>query len=183
LLFCIHQGVLTVPQVIQPNKVAATDIPSIVDVRSRDEYLQEHIPGSQNIPLEELLSNTERLKQQEKLIISCRSGNRAAQACEHLQNMGLQNLQLLEGGLGGWKKANLPTVSLKKGFTIMQQVQIIVGVLVLTGVFYEPLWFLAPIAGVGMLFAGLTNTCMMAVLLSKMPWNKTPDSQSQCRLS
>ncbi len=171
------------PKFIQPNEIAAADIPFIVDVRSYDEFMQEHIPSSQNIPLETLVANAENLKAKEKLIISCRSGNRAAQACDQLQHLGLQNLQLLEGGLGGWKKANLPTVSLKKGFTIMQQVQIIVGVLVLTGVFYGPLWFLAPLAGVGMLIAGLTNTCMMAVLLSKMPWNKTPVSEAQCRLS
>jgi rhodanese-related sulfurtransferase len=172
-----------VPKIIPPNQVPEEDIPYIVDVRSHDEYLQEHIPGSQNIPLNALHADIETLRQKEKLIISCRSGNRAAQACDQLQQMNLQNLSLLEGGLEGWKKANRQTLSLKKGFTIMQQVQMIVGVMVLTGVLYEPLWFLAPLAGGGMLLAGLTNTCMMAVLLSKMPWNKTPHAPTQCNLS
>jgi hypothetical protein len=98
--------------------------------------------------------------------------------------LGLPNLQLLEGGLIGWKEAKRETVSLKKGLTILQQVQIIVGVMVLTGTFYHPLWLLAPIAGAGMLIAGLTNTCMMAVVLGKLPWNKLPTSTNpqQCSL-
>lgn len=54
----------------------------------------------------------------------------------------------------------------------MQQVQITVGLMVLIGSFYKPLWFIAPIAGLGLLIAGLTNTCMLALLLAKMPWNQ-----------
>lgn len=160
-------------QVIQAQAITNNDIPFIVDVRAQDEYMQEHIPGSQNIPLDELSNAVARLKSQNKVIVSCRSGNRAGQACSQLEQLGLPNLQLLDGGLMGWKAAKRQTVSLKKGFSIMQQVQIIVGVMVLVGTFYNLLWFLAPIAGVGMLIAGLSNTCMMAVFLGKMPWNKT----------
>lgn len=166
-------------KVIQAQAVQNEDIPFIVDVRTRDEYLQEHIPGSQNIPLEELATSLEQLKTKEKIIVSCRSGNRANQACTQLEQLGLPDLQLLDGGLMGWKAANRETVSLRKGFSIMQQVQIIVGVMVLVGTFYKPLWLLAPIAGAGMLIAGLTNTCMMAVLLGKMPWNKIPLATTQ----
>jgi rhodanese-related sulfurtransferase len=146
----------------------------IVDVRTPDEFAQEHIPGSTNIPLDSLPAAVARLQSQPKVILSCRSGNRAAIACQQLEQLNLSDLSLLEGGLMGWKAANRPTVSLKKGFSVMQQVQIIVGLMVLTGTFVESLWLLAPIAGAGMLVAGLTNTCMMASLLSKMPWNKLP---------
>jgi rhodanese-related sulfurtransferase len=168
-------------QIIQAHAIPSHDIPFIVDVRTPDEYLQEHIPGSQNIPLDELPNAVARLKAQDKVIVSCRSGNRASQACLKLEQLGFPNLQLLEGGLIGWKNARRETVSLKKGFSIMQQVQIIVGVMVLVGTFFQPFWLLAPIAGAGMLIAGLSNTCMMAVLLGKMPWNKTPsDIAQQC---
>jgi hypothetical protein len=35
-------------------------------------------------------------------------------------------------------------------------------------------WFfiLSAFVGTGLLFAGLTNTCGMAMMLSKMPWNR-----------
>jgi len=170
--------------IIQAKAISTDEIPLIVDVRTQEEYLQEHIPGSQNIPLDQLSGAVAQLRSQAKVIVSCRSGNRAGQACSQLEQLGLPNLQLLEGGLIGWKEAKRETVSLKKGLTILQQVQIIVGVMVLTGTFYQPLWLLAPIAGAGMLIAGLTNTCMMAVVLGKLPWNKVPTSTNpqQCNL-
>ncbi|MGE0200172.1 MAG: rhodanese-like domain-containing protein [Candidatus Melainabacteria bacterium] len=149
------------------------DIPTIVDVRTRDEFLQEHIPGSVNIPLDEITGQLAQLRAMPKAIISCRSGNRAGQACQQLEQLGLTNLQLLDGGILAWKGAGRPTLSLRKGYSIMQQVQIIVGLMVLTGLFVPGFWPLALLAGMGMLVAGLTNTCMMAVLLAKMPWNQS----------
>lgn len=152
--------------------IAEEQIVSIIDVRTRDEYLQEHIPGSVNIPLDELQKDTERLKNYSPMILSCRSGNRASQAKEMLSSLGFEELYLLEGGLQGWKAAGRSTASLKKGFTIMQQVQMIEGGMVLLGYFVKPLSVLPLLAGAGLFTAGLTNTCMMANLLSKMPWNK-----------
>lgn len=171
-------------QPIQAIDILVSDIPFIIDVRSRDEFIREHIAGSQNIPLEELSSALEALKKQPKVIVSCRSGHRAGQACTQLKQFDLPNLQQLDGGLMGWKAAQRETTSLKQGMSIMQQVQVIVGVMVLVGTFYKPLSILAPIAGAGMLFAGFSNTCMMAVVLGKMPWNKTSStSTQQCSIS
>jgi rhodanese-related sulfurtransferase len=158
-------------------QIPAEKIGLIVDVRTPDEFAQEHIPGSVNIPLPTLSASAERLAGQPEIILSCRSGNRASQAYQQLQTLGLQNVRLLEGGLQGWKAARRETLSLRKGYSIMQQVQIIVGILVLTGTLYQPLWFLALIAGTGMLIAGLTNTCMMAQILGKMPWNQLGSNQ------
>ncbi|WP_303674657.1 rhodanese-like domain-containing protein [Vampirovibrio chlorellavorus] len=156
----------------------------IIDVRSPDEFAQEHIPGSVNIPLPLLSASVDQLKSLPELILSCRSGNRANQAYQQLQAMGFHNVRLLEDGLQGWKAARRETVSFKKGYSIMQQVQIIVGIMVLTGTLYKPLWFLALMAGAGMLMAGLTNTCLMAVLLAKLPWNRIGrDSKSPTNCS
>lgn len=163
-------------KVIKAQDIQANEMSHIIDVRSRDEYLQEHIPQSLNIPLDELPNYLNTLRQMESIIVSCRSGMRANQACLQLEQLHLNNLQLLVGGLNGWKSSGRETVSLKKGFSIMQQVQMIVGVMVLTGILYPPLWFLGLIAGTGMLVAGLTNTCMMARILGKMPWNKNPQT-------
>ncbi|WP_373533244.1 rhodanese-like domain-containing protein [Vampirovibrio sp.] len=175
------------PSIVEPQAVQPQDIAAIIDVRAVDEFRQEHIPGSQNIPLNQLANALERLKSQPKVIVSCRSGNRASQACQQLEQWGLPNVQLLAGGLMGWKKAQRETQRMNTGFSIMQQVQIIVGVMVLSGLLYKPVAFLALIAGLGMLVAGFTNTCLMASLLGKLPWNRpaaqpNPEGNPSCNL-
>ena len=160
------------PTSINAKTINVQNHPPIIDVRSPDEFLQEHIAGSQNIPLNQIAQATEQLKGLEQVIISCRSGNRAGQACNQLEQLGLSNLLLLEGGIEGWKQAGYATVKQPNRFSIMQQVQLTVGTMILLGTFFKPLWILAVMAGVGMLMAGLTNTCMLATLLGKLPWNK-----------
>lgn len=152
----------------------------IIDVRSADEFAYGHITGSQNIPLEEIIRHVDRLKETNKPVyLSCQSGRRAEVAKNQLEQAGVTQLFCIDGGFNGWKQAGLPITAFKTGISIMRQVQIIVGVMVLMGFFYPPLWFFAPVAGLGMLVAGLTNTCMMAVLLAKMPWNQLADSASK----
>jgi len=61
--------------------------------------------------------------------------------------------------------------------SIMRQVQIVAGSLVLIGtllgVFVSPKFlFLSGFVGAGLLFAGITNTCAMAQLLAKLPYNQ-----------
>ena len=59
----------------------------------------------------------------------------------------------------------------------MQQVQITIGLGVLTGVILSrtvhPDWvFLSAFFGAGLVFAGSTGWCGLAILMSKMPWNR-----------
>jgi len=59
----------------------------------------------------------------------------------------------------------------------MRQVQIVAGSLALTGALLAWLvspWFIAlsGFVGAGLLFAGITDTCMMALLLAKLPYNR-----------
>lgn len=163
---------------VKPTDIAEKDREWIIDVRTPDEFEREHIPGSVNIPLPALVAAIPELKKQPRLILSCRSGNRAREAYEQLESKGCENLSCLEGGLAGWKQANLSTRSLKGGISVMRQVQIIVGSMVLVGYFRPDLSILVLIAGLGMLVAGLTDTCMMATVLGKMPWNRVSDSRA-----
>lgn len=86
---------------------------------------------------------------------------------------------MLEGGLANWKRAGLPTVQDKaQPRPLMQQVQIVAGSLVLLGVvlgyLLNPAFFLlSGFVGAGLLFAGLSGWCGMALLLAKMPWNRS----------
>jgi rhodanese-related sulfurtransferase len=73
----------------------------------------------------------------------------------------------------------LPTVQDKaQPRPLMQQVQIVAGSLVLLGVvlgyLLNPAFFLlSGFVGAGLLFAGLSGWCGMALLLAKMPWNRS----------
>ncbi|MBI2174946.1 MAG: DUF2892 domain-containing protein [Candidatus Omnitrophica bacterium] len=54
----------------------------------------------------------------------------------------------------------------------MRQVQIAAGSLVVLGLLIPHGWWLALFVGAGLVFAGISGTCGMAVLLSRMPWNR-----------
>lgn len=158
-------------------------IQHIIDVRTADEYARESIAGTRNIPLALLYQSAQSLPKDSPIILSCRTGRRAAEAYQLLSQLGFGHLQILEGGLEGWKRAGRPIFTQGHRFSIMQQVQMIAGALILLGSFYKPLWFIAPIVGLGLLVAGVTNTCLMATVLSKMPWNRIPGSSAHCSLS
>jgi hypothetical protein len=70
----------------------------------------------------------------------------------------------------------------------MRQVQLVIGVLALTGsllaIFVNPLFALLPaFLGAGLTLAGSTGWCGLALLLAKMPWNRGTDScQASCHL-
>ncbi len=56
------------------------------------------------------------------------------------------------------------------------QVQVIVGTMIVVGSalsYLNPAWaWLAAIMGVGLLYSGLTDSCVMGMFLSRMPWNQ-----------
>ena len=84
---------------------------------------------------------------------------------------------LLDGGMLAWKKQGLPVVEGKRRLPVDRQVQLTVGVGILTSVglgLTVNRWFLAlaGIFGAGLTYAGLSGTCGLAKALEKAPWNK-----------
>lgn len=150
----------------------------LVDVREPVEHAEEHIEGARLIPLGQIESRASEIDRTHPLVITCRSGKRGEEAVKKLQAMGFTRARNLEGGLLAWKAAGLPVVSTgKKVFPLMRQVQIIIGLGVLTGVILsrtvDPNWvFLSAFFGAGLVFAGATGWCGLAILLSRMPWNR-----------
>ncbi|MCA9800110.1 MAG: rhodanese-like domain-containing protein [Cyanobacteria bacterium HKST-UBA04] len=163
-----------------PAQALNPDSTTIIDVRDPDEFAHEHIPNSQNIPLSQLSRATNELsslcQQGGTIVLTCQSGRRAQDALMQLEALGLSHLCLLEGGLGGWKQARRQTVKAPKRFplSVIRQVQLIAGLMALVGGLVAPLHWLAAIAGAGLVIAGLTNTCMLATLLARCPWNRLP---------
>ena len=65
----------------------------ILDVRSKGEYAGGHVPGSLNIPLDQLRDNLKKLKnKQQPIITCCASGMRSASAKGILQQSGFTNV-------------------------------------------------------------------------------------------
>ena len=75
----------------------------ILDVRTAEEYIQKHIPGSINVPNEIIgTEDIPELPDKEQLIlVYCRSGNRSKQASEKLVKQGYTNIVEF-GGINDW---------------------------------------------------------------------------------
>ena len=160
----------------------------LLDVRTSPEYASAHVPGAKLIPLDEL--NTETFLAQHRLgtpiYVLCQAGQRAAKAIEQFERAGCGDCVLVEGGTQAWIDAGLPV---HRGATNvlppMRQVQIVVGSLSSVGAILALVvnsWFavLPLFLGCGLLFAGITGTCGMALILARMPWNRGQNSCSHC---
>jgi rhodanese-related sulfurtransferase len=154
--------------------------PVLIDVRTPKEFEEVHIPDSRNIPLSDLHKFLEELKglsQERPLVLICRTQNRVKIAYEYLINNGVGNCRILEGGITDWVKSSKPVVRGRKGISLEGQVRVIAGSLVVLGVglgISVNVWFLLipVIVGTGLIHAGLTDSCLMGMLLSKLPMNR-----------
>jgi glyoxylase-like metal-dependent hydrolase (beta-lactamase superfamily II) len=148
----------------------------LLDVRSPLEFESERIEGARNIPLDALDARLDEMSEQDDIVVVCRTGVRATIAADTLARAG-RRAQVLEGGMLAWKRAGLPVRAGRKRLPVDRQVQLIAGLMVLTGVALGTLvspWFLIVSAffGAGLTFAGATGTCGLALLLMRLPWNR-----------
>lgn len=151
----------------------------VLDVRSPGEYAAAHIRGSYNIPLDALSEVAGQLGslRDETVALVCRTGIRASQAEAILRNVGIESGRVLAGGIESWEQAGLPLDRGSGAWSIERQVRAIAGGLVVTGVVgsvtvNRKLLWLAGFVGGGLLFAGLTDFCGMAKLLTLLPFNR-----------
>jgi rhodanese-related sulfurtransferase len=165
--------------------LATGQSPQLLDVRTPPEFAAAHIPGATLIPLD-CLRPADYLKHHpagKSIYVICQSGARARKAIESFEACGCPDAVLIEGGTQAWIDAGLPVNRGESNvLPIMRQVQIVVGSLSVLGSLLAlavSAWFaLIPVfLGSGLLFAGITGTCGMALLLARMPWNR---SQSEC---
>jgi rhodanese-related sulfurtransferase len=153
---------------------------TILDVCTPAEYASAHIPGSYNVPLDQLPEHAQDLGAVlgEPAILVCRSGVRARQAEQVLREAELPRLQVLDGGLAAWQARGLPVTRGRQRWSLERQVRGIAGSLVLVGALggllvWPPLGLLAAGVGAGLAFSAITDTCGMALLLAKLPYNRT----------
>ncbi|MGD9981542.1 MAG: rhodanese family protein [Hyphomonadaceae bacterium] len=168
------------------NPIAALDLKRkldaneaiLIDVRESDEHVREHILGARLAPLSAIDAHDFDRDHAKAAVFHCKSGMRTQANAARLLARGFREAYYLEGGLEAWKRAGLPIHSNRKApIEIMRQVQIAAGALILLGVILgwlvHPLFYaLSAFVGAGLVFAGVTGWCGMAMLLKTMPWNR-----------
>jgi rhodanese-related sulfurtransferase len=82
----------------------------LIDVREDDEYAEEHIAGSELLPMSDFEVATWPTRPGKKIIISCLGGVRSAAIANKLLSSGQSWAIHMKGGLKAWKDAGLPTV-------------------------------------------------------------------------
>ena len=151
----------------------------ILDVRTGGEFETVHIPGSYNVPLDTLGEHVRDLADVEHpVVLVCQTGGRATQAHSQLSAAGKETLHILEGGMEGWQSSGGDVV---RGHTdrwaMDRQVRLAAGTIALIGVGASTMipgakWIAGGVAA-GLTHSALTNTCAMATVLSKLPYNQT----------
>ena len=161
----------------------------LLDVRTPGEFAAAHVPGTKLIPLDDLNPDAfqrQRGSEEIPVYVLCQSGGRARKAIEKLEQGGVHGCVLVEGGTQAWIDAGLPTERAQSTvLPLMRQVQITVGLISAAGaalaLTINPLFAIIPLVmGCGLLFAGLTGMCGLALLLAKMPWNRAQSCGSCC---
>lgn len=153
----------------------------ILDVREKEEFEAEHIPGSICCPMSQLdimapgiLKNMNATD----VIVMCRTGNRAKLAMTEFNKLDLSHRFIcFEGGIIKWKQDGKEVQGKGGVFPLMRQVQIFASSMIfvaflLSHYLHPNAVYLALFVGFGLAMAGWTGLCPAASILQKMPWNK-----------
>jgi rhodanese-related sulfurtransferase len=152
----------------------------LIDIREPDEHARHRIPGARNVALSRLDSAQPGVAAGQAVIFHCKSGMRTLSSSQRLADWAgpLARVHVLDGGLDGWERAGLPTLrDRRQPLELQRQVQIGAGSLALLGtllgVFLSPVFLVIPaFVGAGLVMAGVTGFCGLAMVLRHMPWNR-----------
>ena len=173
-------------QLAELGKIGKIDL---IDVRTPVEFREVHVELARNVPLARLdpvaVAQARNGSKDEPLYLICRSGSRGRQACERFLAAGFTNVVNVEGGTQACVEAGLPVVRGKKAISLERQVRMAAGSLVLLGgllgwLVHPALFGLSAFVGAGLVFAGVTDTCGMGMMLARMPWNQVKDAPATC---
>ncbi len=171
------------PQILTPAQLSILSTTRsdtrILDVRTPGEFESSHIRGAYNVPLGSLGEHSAEISSgvTAPIVLVCQSGGRARTAEQTLRTAGMKNLHVLEGGMNAWVAAGLPIGGHTRRLSLERQVRIVAGALAATGgllgFFVNPAFALLPaFIGSGLVFAGVTDKCGMALVLSRLPYNR-----------
>lgn len=169
---------ISVQQLSEKHRSGQIDL---IDVRMPAEYREVHAEGAKNHPLDVLdpkaIATARNGQSAEPLYVICKSGNRSTKAVQKFLDAGIENVVNVAGGTAAWDAAGLPVRRGQKAISLDRQVRIAAGSLVFAGAalgyFVHPYFIgLSAFVGAGLVFAGITDTCGMGMMIAKMPWNR-----------
>jgi rhodanese-related sulfurtransferase len=153
----------------------------VLDVREKEEFEAEHIPGSICCPLSQfdlLAPGILKSIKDSEVLLMCRSGNRAKLALNELKRFDVDQhkFTVFEGGILKWKGEGKDITGAGAGLPIMRQVQIVASTMIFLAfigsqLFAHEFVYLALFVGFGLALSGYTGFCPMVFILQKMPWN------------
>ncbi|AWN30519.1 MULTISPECIES: rhodanese-like domain-containing protein [unclassified Streptomyces] len=155
---------------------------TVLDVRTPGEYTSGHLPGALNVPLDQLqraLPDIRQAARRGDLLVVCASGARSENACKLLAEHGI-TAATLAGGTNAWvaegHTLHHPEGTPRTAWAMERQVRLTAGTLVLTGLalgmIHPALQLISAGVAGGLVFSALTNTCGMAAVLAKLPYNR-----------
>jgi len=153
----------------------------VLDLRTSGEREREYLAESLHLPVQQLTREgfdqlVQEVDADKPVYLLCQSGRRAQMAIEKLGNCS-RKLIIVDGGINGLKSLNHPLeCGESKVLPLERQVRISVGLLVVSGValgvWVNPGFYgLSAFAGAGLIFAGITDICPLAMVVARMPWN------------
>ncbi len=163
----------------------------IIDVRTKMEHNEKRLACQHvHLPLDDLdlekLQREHGLDYDSEIYLLCRGGARARQAADKFLVAGYKNIKVIDGGLlacescgeklEGYEISSCNTKA-NCSISLERQVRVAAGIFTffgtLLGIMFHQFFLAIPLfVGAGLIFAGLTNRCGMALLLTKAPWNK-----------
>mgnify|MGYP002737593909 CR=1 FL=1 len=160
--------------------LASPNPPRVIDVRTPGEFETVHIAGAYNVPLDLLREHREEIRAHldDQVVLVCQSGQRAAQADATLRAAGLGNVHVLDGGMAAWEANGFAVNRGANRWDLQRQVRFVAGTIValsiLASILVPGLKWIAFAMGAGLSITAVTNTCLMGMLLAKLPYNRGP---------
>jgi len=152
----------------------------ILDVRTPGEFASLRIAGSVNVPFERLdpPALLARFGADTPLYCVCQTGTRSQLAADRLRAVGFTNVVHVDGGTNAWTSADLPLLRGERSvISLERQVRIAAGLIsvlgIIAGALIHPVGcVVSALVGAGLVYAGVTNTCGMSMVLARLPWNQ-----------
>ena len=175
---------MTAPAVVNAAELrallASPNPPRVLDVRTPGEFETSHIAGSYNVPLDLLREHRDEIRTHldDQVVLVCQSGQRAAQAEDALRTAGLGNVHVLDGGIGAWESQGFAVNRGARRWDLQRQVRFVAGTIValsiLASILIPGFKWVAFVMGAGLSITAVTNTCLMGMMLAKLPYNRGP---------
>ena len=152
----------------------------LIDVRTPVEFREVHVDIARNVPLDQLdpaaLMQARNGSANEPLYVICRSGSRGQQACEKFLKAGFSNVVNVEGGTMACVKLVCRSSVARRRSRWSGRCASQPGRSCCWGrarlVRPSGIHRAVGLRRAGLVFAGITDTCGMGMMLARMPWNQ-----------